>query len=575
MSLRITVLCTAFNGLSQRAWCELRERGHILDLVAGADGEAMQAAVERFKPDLIVAPMLKSAIPEAIWRRHICLIVHPGIVGDRGPSSLDWALLEGEREWGVTVLQADAEMDAGDIWATQTFAMRAVSKSQLYRHEVTDAASDALLAAVERFERGEFRPRALDYGDADVRGRLRPSMRPVDRAVDWEMGSAEILRRVRCGDSYPGARGRLAGREFQLFGAAAEPKLRGRPGALIAQRDGAVCIGSGDGAVWISHLRLMKGAFKLPATLALGAAALVDVPERALSPFAPEKDGPREILYREADAIGYLHFDFYNGAMSSEQCDRLRMALVQARQRPVRTLVLQGGQDIWSNGIHLNTIEAAADPALESWRNILAMNALVREIIHTDTQRVVAAMHGNAGAGGAILALAADEVWARSGTVLNPHYKGMGGLYGSEYWTYLLPRRVGSAAATELTEALKPVTAGGAEGMGMIDAAFGDDVASFDAEVLERAHRGNGVTAVRKQLAAKRERRIEDERRKPLESYAAEELAHMYRNFFGEDRSYHEARRRFVWKCALPVCEVPEVDAAATASEGKQEALGA
>ena len=50
-------------------------------------------------------------------------------------------------------------------------------------------------------------------------------------------------------------------------------------------------------------------------------------------------------------------------------------------------------------------------------------------------------MQGNAGAGGVFLALAADQVWARHGVVLNPHYKNMGNLYGSEYWTYLLPRR--------------------------------------------------------------------------------------------------------------------------------------
>ena len=41
------------------------------------------------------------------------------------------------------------------------------------------------------------------------------------------------------------------------------------------------------------------------------------------------------------------------------------------------------------------------------------------------------------------LALAADEVWAGDNVVLNPHYKDMGNLYGSEYWTYLLPRRAG------------------------------------------------------------------------------------------------------------------------------------
>lgn len=550
MALRILMLCTAFNGLSQRAWDELRELGHALEVLAGGDGEAMRAAVARHRPDLIVAPMLKSAIPEEIWRNHVCLIVHPGIVGDRGPSSLDWAILEAEPQWGVTVLQADAEMDAGDIWASANFAARPVSKSQLYRHEVTDAAIRALLQAVENFERGDSRARPLDYAQPDVRGRLRPSMRPAERSLDWAMGTDEILRRIRCGDSFPGTRGQVAGLACQLFGASAEPQLRGRAGALLAQRDGAVCLASGDGAVWLSHLRV-KGGIKLPAAQVLGSARLAAVSERPLPAFAdPSAGGYREIRYREEGAVGYLHFDFYNGAMSTQQCERLRAAFVQARQRPTRTIVLMGGQDIWSNGIHLNTIEAAVDPAQESWHNILAMNALVREIVLTTSHRVVAAMHGSAGAGGVILALAADEVWARRGVVLNPHYKGMGGLYGSEYWTYLLPRRVGEAAALELTEGLQPLTASAAERMGLVDAAFGDDVAAFRSEVEARAQAG--AASVRKTLAGKRRQREADERRRPLESYATEELAHMYRNFFGEDRSYHEARRRFVYKCALP-----------------------
>ena len=50
---------------------------------------------------------------------------------------------------------------------------------------------------------------------------------------------------------------------------------------------------------------------------------------------------------------------------------------------------------------------------------------------------------GDTAAGGVPLALAADHVVARDDVVLNPYYQHMGGLYGSEYWTYLLPRRVG------------------------------------------------------------------------------------------------------------------------------------
>ena len=55
---------------------------------------------------------------------------------------------------------------------------------------------------------------------------------------------------------------------------------------------------------------------------------------------------------------------------------------------------------------------------------------------------VVVAVGGNAGAGGVMLALGADRVVLRDGVVLNPHYRTMG-LFGSEYWTYVLPRRIG------------------------------------------------------------------------------------------------------------------------------------
>ena len=56
----------------------------------------MLGAVEEHAPELIIAPMLKVAIPKIIWARHTCLIVHPGVKGDRGPSSLDWAIATGD-----------------------------------------------------------------------------------------------------------------------------------------------------------------------------------------------------------------------------------------------------------------------------------------------------------------------------------------------------------------------------------------------------------------------------------------------------------------------------------------------
>ncbi len=162
-------------------------------------------------------------------------------------------------------------------------------------------------------------------------------------------------------------------------------------------------------------------------------------------------------LERRGDIV-HLHFDFHNGAMSTVQCRRLQAAFRQAAESSAKVIVLEGGDDLFSNGIHLNEIEASADPAAESWANIVAMDDLVREIITATDTVVVAALGRNAGAGGAILPLAADFVLVRQSVVLNPHYRNMGWLYGSEYWTYLLPRRVGWERAVQLTEACLPIS---------------------------------------------------------------------------------------------------------------------
>src|SRR5262245_37467071 len=157
---RILLLTSAHNGLSQRVSLELLRLGHRVAVALATSEAAMLAAVAQGAPDLIVAPMLTRAIPEAIWRRHVCLVVHPGPPGDRGPAALDWAVLEGAGRWGVTVLQAVAELDAGPVWAAHPFPMRGASKSALYHHEVTEGGVRGVGAEVARVGAGGVRPEA-------------------------------------------------------------------------------------------------------------------------------------------------------------------------------------------------------------------------------------------------------------------------------------------------------------------------------------------------------------------------------------------------------------------------------
>ena len=106
--MRILLLTHSFNSLCQRLFVELEAAGHEVSVEFDINDAVTEEAAALFKPDCLVAPFLKRAIPESVWRSLPCFIVHPGIPGDRGPSALDWAILKDVPSWGVTVLQAES-----------------------------------------------------------------------------------------------------------------------------------------------------------------------------------------------------------------------------------------------------------------------------------------------------------------------------------------------------------------------------------------------------------------------------------------------------------------------------------
>ncbi len=558
---RVLFLVSAHNGLSQRAYIELTELGHEVAIAVVETAVEMEAAVLRHRPELIVCPMLKRFIPESIWTRYRCLILHPGPKGDRGPSSLDWAIELGEDEWGVTVLEANGEADAGDVWATRGFPTRDVGKSSLYRHEVRRAAIESLVEAIDKLAAGRA-PQPLDRDDHEMTGRVRPIMRQPDRAIDWGVDPTDTLvRKIRAAEGHPGVLDEIEGTEFHLFGAHRDQALTGRAGEIVAQRAGAICRATVDGAVWITQLKRPEGhgpvPFKLPAARALALAGhelgAAEIPA-SLHVRPGAANTYREISYTETAGVGYLWFDFYNGAAGTDACRRLRQAYLYARsRRQTKVITLMGGSDFFSNGIHLNVIEASHDPGAESWRNLHAINDVVRDIVETDSHLVISALGGDAAAGGVPFALAADRVVARADVVLNPYYGHMGGLYGSEYWTYLLPRRVGAETSARLTgPPFTPIGARRAVDIGLVDAAFGSDLAGFHAQTRRLAEALASHPELGGWLEGKRRARRCDEQVKPLQAYRREEMARSHESFFGADRSYHEARRRFTRK--LPAC---------------------
>jgi putative two-component system protein, hydrogenase maturation factor HypX/HoxX len=544
--MKILLISTAYNGLTQRAHLELAARGHeVFFELAISDGQ-MTEALALVRPDIVICPFLKSKLPEAIWCHTRSVIVHPGIVGDRGPSSLDWAINDGEARWGVTAFEANHDFDAGDVWATETFVLRRAAKASIYRQEVTDAAISCILKTITAVCAGE-RPTPLSSIQGQVKGRLRPAMTQADRAIDWQHDSTQaVIRKIHAADSFPGVLADLCGLAVYLYGAHEDGLYRGQAGDIVAQRDGAVCCATSDGAVWISKLQ-ERGAnkqrgLKLPAAQVLG--KVLTLPAESPSTAAKCKlvGSHQQIWYEESANVGYLHFDFHNGAMSSAQCQRLQHAFRLAKARPTQAIALVGGEDFHSNGIDLTAIEAAHDPVAESWRNIHAIDDLVLEVLTCTSHLTVSAVQGNAGAGGAVFALACDQVAARSGRIFNLHYKTMG-LRGSEYWTYLLPKRIGNEAANRLTENCLPISAERALEIGLVDMLIDARGADFMARLADWLQALCEPTQFARLLLQKRQA-LPDAA--VLRQYRMHELAQMRKDF--KSPAYRAARKAFVFK---------------------------
>ncbi|MCW8838717.1 MAG: hydrogenase maturation protein [Thiovulaceae bacterium] len=465
--MKILLLVSAFNSLTQRVFTHLKDNKYEVIVEYFISEDELNSTIQEFNPDIIFAPYLKKFVPKDIYEKVPTYILHPGIKGDRGHNSLDNALRENKKEWGVVILRANEDFDGGDIYAEVNFKMRDDTKASIYRDEVSNATLKALDVLLKNIKDKDFIP--TPQLDSPFHNYLTQE----DRAIDWENDSSkEIIKKINYSDSYPGVKDEFFGIECYLFGAWEEERFKAKPKEIVSKRDGAICIGTKDGAIWISHLKEV-GRFKLPSTYVLKDKIQGVKEDRLPLLFDMSYKTFYEISVTRDDDVSYLCFNFHNGAMSSQQCIRLKYAFDFLRENS-KVIVLVGAKEFFSNGIHLNILEDSKKQGEDGWSNINAMNDLVKSIIFADDVITVASLHKNAGAGGLFLALACDKVIAREGVVVNPHYKTMG-LDGSEYHTYTMAKRVGQEKMNKLLDDCLPISVNKAKEISLIDEVYERD----------------------------------------------------------------------------------------------------
>lgn len=536
--MKILLLCSAFNSQTQAVYTALEDRGHEVSVAYAISEVQMLTEIEDFEPQLILCPFLKRYLPESIYENYPTYIFHPGPIGDRGPNALEYALQNHTKEWGVVILKANKLYDGGDIYAQQNFKVRETSKASLYRQEVVRATLQALEQFFVNLKNNEATPQLLNP--------IHEQFNQSKRAIEWLKDDTEtIIRKIHLSDSFPGVLDEILGVSCYLFGVHKEDKFRGLPKEILAKRDGAICLGTIDGAVWITHLKRV-GGFKLPATYVLKEKLVGIKEERLPLIFDKSYDTFYEVSVEKQDNVAYLYFNFHNGAMNAEQCIRLKYA-VEYLKNECEVLVLIGGMDFFSNGIHLNILEDSAKQGEDGWANINAMNDLVHSILYADEVVTVASFGRNAGAGGVFMGLACDYVVGKEGVVLNPHYKTLG-LSGSEYHTYSLPKCVGEKMAETLLDECLPLSVEKAKALGMIDEIYAEDTYYEELHNFAKNTYDDDFIWEKQDYLEKHKEQIEALKEKELEI--------MHPEFWNKKSDFHTLRQEFVYK----ICprETPE-----------------
>ena len=156
------------------------------DMVELASNFTNEATPNTGKPDVIICPLMKTRIPPELYQNVLTLVVHPGPPGDRGASALDWCVYLKEKKWGVTVLEADEDFDAGNVWGYEFFEVsESDTKSSIYRSQVQRSAINSILTALKRITEKrngntKFHPRpAIEYDHGILRQNWKRNMRTM------------------------------------------------------------------------------------------------------------------------------------------------------------------------------------------------------------------------------------------------------------------------------------------------------------------------------------------------------------------------------------------------------------
>jgi methionyl-tRNA formyltransferase len=224
-------------------------------VVAGdPDSAALRQRLGALHPDLFVLAGYGRILGRETLEipRLMCINLHAGKLPEyRGSSPLNWALINGETSFGLSIIKVDRGVDTGDVLLERSFEI-GVDDTIADLHRVANEQFPEMTAAViDGLAAGTLRPRPQD----DARSAYYPRRFPADGLVLWDqLTAAEVHNRVRAlTEPYPCAYTFWQGRRIRLL-ATRHPRrpFFGEPGRVYRATDGGLLVGAQDRCLWIT-----------------------------------------------------------------------------------------------------------------------------------------------------------------------------------------------------------------------------------------------------------------------------------------------------------------------------------
>lgn len=215
------------------------------------------AVLREHKPDMIVVAAFGQILPEEILSMapYGCINVHASLLPKyRGASPIQWAVLDGEKESGVTIMRMDTGVDTGDMIAQKAVTLAQDETAGSLFDKLSELGASLLCETMETIENGTAVYTPQDHSKATHTKKIEKSM----GKMDWKQPAEVLERRVRGLCPWPGAYTGCNGKTLKIWKAAVRPGECGQnaaPGTVVETKD-AVAVQTGDGVLLLTEVQL-------------------------------------------------------------------------------------------------------------------------------------------------------------------------------------------------------------------------------------------------------------------------------------------------------------------------------